>query len=140
MKSKLGLTLSLVFVFLLGAVSGAVGLYLYARQVKPAVFQVTQQKPGKILDQMATMLELDGQQKESLKAIFAQSRQRYQALNEQFKPQYKGLNEQYRPIWESIRDETNERIKQILRPDQKTKFEAFLKNVAAPPPSAWRRK
>ncbi len=135
MKSKLGMALSWILVFLLGAVSGGIGLYLYARQVKPAVFQATPPKSGDILDRMANKLQLDAQQKESLKAIFASSRQKYQALNEQYKPQYRVLNEQYTPQWESIRNETNEQIKQILRPDQKVKFEAFLKKVAANPPA-----
>ena len=139
MKSKLGMALSWVLVFLLGAVAGTVGHFLYARQAKPAVTQKAPTQPGEILDRMANMLQLDNTQKDSLKTIFAQSRQKYQALNEQFKPQYRALNEQYRPQWESIRNGANEQIKQILRPDQKDKFEAFLKKVAAPPP-AWRKK
>jgi len=126
MKSKLGITLSWVLVFLLGAVSGAVGHYLYRDHVKPAVAPMTPPKPGAILDRMANMLRLDTQQKESLKTIFAQSRERYRALGQQ-----------YRPQWETIRNETNEQIKQILRPDQRAKFEEFLKRVYDSPPG-WR--
>ena len=133
------MALSWILVFLLGVVAGTVGHFLYARQAKSAVTQKTPTQPGEILDRMANMLQLDNTQKESLKTIFAQSRQRYQALNEQFKPQYRTLNEQYRPQWELIRNEANEQIKRILRPDQKEKFEAFLKKLASPPP-AWRKK
>jgi len=123
MKSKLGMALSWVLVFLLGAVAGSVGHSLYTRQEKPVVAQKASQKPGEILDRVATNLRLDAQQKESLKTIFAQSRQKYQTLGEQYKPQ-----------WEAIRDTTNDQIKLILRPDQREKFEAFLKKVAAAPP------
>lgn len=120
MKSKLVMALSWVLVFLLGAVAGAVSHYLYARQAKPAVVQKNRLKQGEVLDQMATMLQLDAKQKESLKVIFDQSRQRYKALGEQYKPQ-----------WEAIREEGNEQIKQILRPDQRKKFVDFLEKVAA---------
>jgi uncharacterized membrane protein len=128
MKSKLGIALSWILVFLLGAIAGTVGHCLYTRQAKPAAAQMTPPKPGEILDKLADMLQLDAQQKESLKAIFANSRQKYQALHEEYKPR-----------WEAIRDDGNEQIKQILRPDQKAKFEAFLEKVAAKPPN-WRQR
>jgi Spy/CpxP family protein refolding chaperone len=122
MKSKLGIALSWVFVFLLGAVAGAVGYNLYQKQLKPVTAATATPKPGTILDWMANELQLDAQQKQSLKSIFDQSRLRYRELGQR-----------YRPRWEAIRKETDEQIKHILRPEQRAKFEEFLKKAYAPP-------
>jgi hypothetical protein len=123
MKSKLVIVSSWVIVFLLGAVAGAVGHYLYREPLKPAAVPMPPAKPGAILDRMANMLQLDAQQKETLKSIFAESRQKYRALGQQ-----------YRPQWEAIRDETDEQIKQILRTEQRARYEEFLKKAYSPPP------
>jgi hypothetical protein len=134
MKSKLGITLSWIVVFLLGAVAGVVSHFLYQQRVKPTfVRPITPLKPGSIVDGMAHYLELDAQQKESLKSIFEESRQHYSALGQKYRPVRKEMDEQYR----AVRNETNEKIKQILRPDQRAKFEDFLKKVNSPPPG-WR--
>lgn len=123
MKSKLGIALSWILVFLLGAVAGAVSHSIYRERIKPTVATVTPPKRESIVDRMASEFKLDDPQKESLKSIFAQSIQRYRTLGQQ-----------YRPQWETIRKETDEQIKQILKPDQRSKFEEFLKKGYAPPP------
>ncbi len=124
MKSRLGIALSWVLVFVLGAVAGAVGQYLYRNQVKPAVARAAQPKPGAFLEGVTKMLQLDDQQKESLKAILARGRERY-----------KQLGQQYWPQWNTIRHETDDQIRSILRPDQQAKWDAFLKKVWSKPPA-----
>jgi len=130
MKSKLGIALVWVFVFLLGGVAGAISHFLYRANMKVATTSMVPPppKPGEVLDRMAREFNLDAQQKENLKAIFTQSREQYRALGQQFMPQ-----------WKAIRNETEEEIKQILRPDQRAKYEEFLKNFyskqPSPPPS-----
>jgi hypothetical protein len=144
MKSKFGIALLWILVFLLGGVSGAVCHYLYREHLR-AFKPGASFKPPDIVDGMARVLKMDAPQKESLKAIFSESRQRYQALNQEFRPQYEALNQQYRPQYEAlnkqfrprfdaIRKETEEKIKGILRTDQRAKYEAFLKKVYAAPP------
>jgi len=134
MKSKLNVALLWILVFLLGGVSGAVSHYLYHERVKTPAPGVPP-KFKDIVDGMARELKLDAQQKESLKTIFGQSRDQYHALNQQFRPQYEALNEQYKPRFETIRDETDNKIRKILRSDQRERFEEFLKKVhSAPPP------
>ena len=118
MKSKLGIALLWVLVFLLGGVAGAVGQRLYWMRTRPAATRMVPPKPNEIIDGMARELKLDAGQKDSLKAIFSQSLGRYRALGQQ-----------YRPQWEAIRNETDEQIKQMLRPDQRAQYEAFLKKV-----------
>ncbi len=133
MKSKLSVALIWILVFVLGGVSGAVGHYLYSVHVKAAT-PTGQQRFKEIVDGMARELNLDAQQKESLKAIFAQTRQQVRSLNQEYKPQYEALNKQYKPRFEAIRDESDEKIRKILRDDQRPRFEAFLKKVHSTPP------
>jgi Spy/CpxP family protein refolding chaperone len=115
MKSKVGFALSWVIVFILGAVAGAVGHHVYQQHLTPPAVRPQQPpKPGSIVDGMARELKLDDQQKEQLKSIFDQSRE-----------QYMDIGKQYR----ALRKETDEEIKKILRPDQRAKFEEFLKQV-----------
>jgi hypothetical protein len=115
MKSKLCIALLWVLVFLLGGVAGGVSHYLYKEHFKP--------KPGDFIDKLARDLKLDAQQTTRIKAIFDESIQRYQALNQEFRPRYK-----------AIRNETDEKIKSILRPDQKLLFEEKLKKFRKPGP------
>ncbi len=118
MRSKLSIAFLWILVFLLGGVAGAVSDYLYRAKKPVAVAPAAPPKPQDIIDGMARELRLDNQQKESLKAIFDQSGQRYRALRQQ-----------YRPQWDEIRNDTDEQIKGILHPDQKDRFEDFLKKA-----------
>ncbi len=121
MKSKMGATLMLVSIFLLGCVSGGVSYYLYRNHFTPAPAQHT---PGTarrdIVEEMSQSLHLDAQQQQQLAAIIQQSRQRYSALSQQFRPQY-----------EQIRSETDQAIRAILRPDQRQLFEETLEKMEA---------
>lgn len=125
MRSKLSIAFLWIFVFLLGGVAGAVSDYLYRAKKPVAVAPAAPPKPQDIIDGMARELRMDNQQKESLKAIFEQSGQRYRALRQQ-----------YRPQWDEIRNDTDEQIKGILRPDQKERFEDFLKKAYSKPPGS----
>jgi Spy/CpxP family protein refolding chaperone len=117
MKSKVGIASSWIIVFILGAVAGAVGHHIYKQDLTPpAVRPMPPPKPESIVDGMARELKLDHQQKEQLKSIFDQSRKRYLDLGKQYR---------------AIRRETDDEIKQILNPEQKAKFEEFLKQVYA---------
>jgi hypothetical protein len=118
MKSKLCIALLWILVFLLGGVAGGISHYLYREHVKP--------KPGDFVAKLARDLKLDAQQTTSLKAIFDESFQRHQALKQECESRFK-----------AIRNETGEKIKSILRPDQKLLFEEKLKKFRKPgPPSS----
>jgi len=124
MKSRLGVFLLGLLIFLLGGVAGAVSHFLYQEHLKAAFYKAVQQPPD-IVGGMARELKLDPGQKESLRLIFEESRKRYMNLAQQFWPQY-----------ETIRVETDQQIKNILRDDQKARFEDFLKKVQVPPPKS----
>ncbi len=118
MRSRLGIALIGILVFLLGGIAGAISHYLYVRdQLKLAAVRKVPPKPNSILDRIATEFNLDSQQEESLKQIFKQSRERHRELGLQFKP-----------LSDAIIRDTEEQIKKIMRPDQRAKYEAFLKD------------
>jgi uncharacterized membrane protein len=113
MKSKTSAALLLFLTFVLGGIAGAVSYSLLRSQVA-----AEGRRSRDPVNQMAQALDLDGKQKEMLKQIMEQSRDRYHALSQQMRPQY-----------DAIRDETRHQIRQILREDQKARFEDFLKNL-----------
>jgi len=121
MQSKVNVVLLGILIFVLGGIAGAVSHSLYQEYLKAAFFKKAQQPPD-IIGGLAQELGLDAGQTESLRNIFEESRKRYIDLAKQFWPQY-----------ETIRNETDQQIKNILREDQKKRFEDFLKKVQPPP-------
>jgi hypothetical protein len=138
MKSKVGIILLGVLIFLLGGVAGAVSRYLYVRHFGPA--PIFSKNPNDIIDGIARNLKMDLKQKESLRVIFDQAGQKYQELYKEFGPKYDVLNKQYGPLYEelhkqyrprrrAIREESEAQIKKILNPSQKARYEKFLKEA-----------
>jgi uncharacterized membrane protein len=120
MKSKLGVILLGILVFLLGGIAGAVSRYLYCERVKASVPK-TIPRVEDVVERMAGILKLDAQQKIEIKVIIGESRNRYRELSRQFRPQY-----------EKIVQESDNRIRALLRDNQKPLFEEFLKKYKAP--------
>jgi DNA anti-recombination protein RmuC len=118
MKSRLEMALLWILIFILGGISGWIGHCIYrsnneTSQAKPLS---KDQEFQKIMDTMTRELKLDTEQKKLLKEIFDESRMKYRALSKQFRPQY-----------EAIRNESDDKIRQMLRPEQKTRFEELLR-------------
>ena len=135
MKSKLGIVLLWIVVFLLGGVAGAISHYLYVRdQLKLVAIPKNPAKPKDIQEGLARILNLDDQQKETLKAIFAKSRTQFRALNQEYKPKWQAIRNPFDEQVMKIRKEFDEEVKKTLHPDQRAKFEEFLKKVYAPTP------
>ena len=120
MKSKLGVILLGILVFLLGGIAGAVSRYLYCERVKASVPK-TIPRVEDVVERMAGILKLDAQQKIEIKVIIGESRNRYRELSRQFRPQY-----------EKIVQESDNRIRALLRDNQKPLFEEFIKKYKAP--------
>ncbi len=119
MKTKTSATLILVLTFLLGGIAGALAYHLYRGQSSEAARRVAARPGGRdVVQDMSKDLNLDPAQQEQLKRIMERSRGRYRALSEQVRPQF-----------DVIRNETRQEIRQILRDDQKIRFEQRLKEV-----------
>jgi hypothetical protein len=124
MKSKLGVILLGILVFLLGGIAGAVSRYLYCEHIKTSAPK-TIPRVEDVVERMARVLNLDAQQKTDVKVIIGESRNRYRELSRQFRPQY-----------EKIVQESDNRIRALLRDDQKPLFEEFIKKFKAPSATA----
>ena len=124
MKSKLSVILLGILVFLLGGIAGAVSRYLYCEHMKASVPK-TIPRVEDVVERMAGILKLDAQQKIEIKVIITESRNSYRDLSRQFRPQY-----------EKIVQESDNRIRTLLRDDQKPLFEEFIKKFKAPPATA----
>jgi len=121
MKSKASIVLLGIVIFLLGAIAGAVSHSLYQEYLKAAFFKANSQ-PVDIVAGLAKELELDAQQTESLRSIFDESIERSIALSQEIWPQY-----------QTIYKETEQKIKDILREDQRARYEEFLRKFQVPP-------
>jgi hypothetical protein len=107
-----------VVIFVLGGIAGWIGHCLYRHdkstvQAKPSN---KDQEFQKIIDTMTRELKLDIQQQNLLKEIFNDSRMKYRTLSKQFRHQY-----------EAIRDASDDKIRAMLHPDQKIRFEELLR-------------
>jgi hypothetical protein len=124
MKSRLGVALLGVLIFLLGGVAGATSYYLYCEHRKPSA-QKTIPKVDDVVEWMARELKLDAHQKAEVKVIIIDIRGRYRALWQEFRPRY-----------ELLRKESDDRINSLLREEQKPLFEEFLKKLRSSAPSS----
>jgi hypothetical protein len=127
MKSKINVILLGILIFVLGGVAGAVSYSLYWRYFyKPP-------KPPNFVETMAKEVQLDANQIEKIKVIANETRGSVVSTNRNFMPQYEAINKVYWTQMDSIRRESDQKIKSVLREDQKALFEKFLKTKYPPP-------
>lgn len=110
----------LVFlVFVLGIALGSVGTYVVTTRVQAA-------RPQAAHNQANTMaiftshLNLTPEQQKQIVTILNDTRARYAEIHTQADPEY-----------EKVRHEGRERIRQVLTPEQKPKFEDLLQRMDA---------
>ena len=127
MNSRMSIVFLWCLVFILGGAAGWFGNCIY-RGAKAAQTAETREdskskdnddKDGelqKIIADLVRELRLDAEQQESLKNIFYETRLKYQELNKEFHPRYK-----------MIRNESDDKIRGILRDGQRERFEEILK-------------
>jgi len=125
MRSKLGVVLLWILVFVLGGIAGAVSHCLYVDHIKSAPPKGMRKTPEQILDEMALFLKLDAPQKDKLKSIFVESSGPFRELN----VHYKELNAQSK----ALKNALNEKITNMLRDDQKSRFQEWIKKYSPPP-------
>jgi len=109
-----------VSTFLLGALVGAAGLFLYAW------YGGHWHRPmdrGRIVRDLSRELKLNDQQVSELSQIMNDSAKKYDQLHSQVRPQF-----------EALREETDNHIRQILTPDQVQKFDSLIRRWRANPP------
>jgi Spy/CpxP family protein refolding chaperone len=110
----------LVFVlFVLGIALGSVGTYVVTMRVQAARPQATlAHNPARTMAMYTRDLNLTPDQQNQHQAILNDTRSRYAELHEKLDPEY-----------EQVRHQGRERIRQILTPEQRPKFEDLLRQI-----------
>src|SRR5579864_2290998 len=110
----------LVFVlFVLGIALGSVGTYVVTTRVRAARPQATlARNPVHTMAMYTRDLNLSPDQQNQIQAILNDTRSRYAELHEKLDPEY-----------EQVRQQGRERIRQILTPEQRPKFEDLLRQI-----------
>ena len=109
----------LVFVlFILGLALGSVGTYLVTLRVQAARPQTNLARNPGHMAMFTRDLNLNPDQQTQIQAILSDTRARYAELHEKLDPEY-----------EQVRHEGRERIRQVLTPDQRPKFEELLRQI-----------
>jgi Spy/CpxP family protein refolding chaperone len=112
--------LLLVFVlFVLGIALGCVGTYVVTTRVLAARPQATlAHSPGHAMEMFTRDLNLNPEQQNQIQAILNDTRGRYAELHEKLDPEY-----------EQVRHEGRQRIREVLTPEQRPKFEELLRQI-----------
>jgi len=112
----------IVFVlFILGIALGSVGTYLVTMRVQAARPLATGQHPpgaGHAMALFTRDLNLTGEQQTQIQAILSDMRAHYSQLHEKLDPEY-----------EQVRQQGRDRIRQLLTPEQRPKFEELLRQM-----------
>ena len=109
--------LYLVAIFVLGVVVGLLGERLIERRWGRE-HESWKERRAKVVDRFSRELNLTPEQRDQLARILDETGQRYQTLHEQVRIQY---NE--------IRQSGRQRIREILTPEQRTRFEEIVKKL-----------
>jgi Spy/CpxP family protein refolding chaperone len=114
-------TFWLALVFVLGTALGAVLGYAFAHRsyASTAPPQLTsEQRRAQKREQLARDVNLTAEQQGQVNAILDQAQIEYKAIHAVSDPQV-----------DAVRQKTREKIRQILAPDQKPKFEEFIRRM-----------
>ena len=105
-----------IIVFLLGLALGALGMYYWGGHVlanRRGHFD-----RGKLLADMTREVGLTPDQQKQLEVIIEDTRGKFQAINDQTQPQL-----------EQVRQQARDRIRAFLTPEQRPKFEDFVRRL-----------
>jgi len=108
----------IVLVLILGVALGAVGHSLFDRRVLGARTQTRTDQPRGV-NRLTTELSLTPDQQKQLSAILTDMQHGFDGVRRQMDPQF-----------DQIREQGHDQIRQILTPEQRPKFEDFLKRVS----------
>lgn len=110
--------LLVLLVFVLGIGLGSVGTYVVTTRVHAARPQQTAHDPAHTMAMFTRDLNLNPEQQKQIQAILTATRARYAEIHSQADPEY-----------EQARQAGREKIRQVLTPEQKPKFEDLLRRI-----------
>jgi Spy/CpxP family protein refolding chaperone len=109
----------LVFVvFVLGIALGALGMYVVTTRVLAARPQTGPRSAATAVAEFTRDLNLNPDQRKQIEAILNDTRSRYASLHDKLDPEY-----------EQVRQQGRDRVRQVLTPEQRPKFEDLLRRM-----------
>jgi Spy/CpxP family protein refolding chaperone len=108
----------LALVFALGLALGAVGHMAAERDVFAARQRNNTRSERKFLNRLSNELKLTPEQQQELDTILADTKARYDAIRQSVNPQF-----------QQVREQSNERIREVLTPEQRAAFDEFLQTT-----------
>lgn len=112
-------TFWLALVFLMGTALGAVLGYAFAHRSYAAPAELTQeQRRAQRREQMTREVGLSHEQQTQVISILDQAQSEYKAIHALSDPQI-----------DAVRQKSRDKIRQILTPEQKPKFEVFIRKL-----------
>jgi Spy/CpxP family protein refolding chaperone len=105
-------------VFLLGVLLGGVGNHLWGERVWGKQITTGQPTKGQIVSDLTKELQLTPDQQKQLTIIVDDTRSQWRTLYSTIEPEH-----------EKIRKQSRDRVRAILTPEQKPKFEEFMKHL-----------
>src|SRR4051794_40998465 len=132
-KSRLSALLSVLLVFLSGAVLGAFSYRLYSISTVqsgrdtggPPKKMSAEEFRKKYVADLSSAVKLDDQQITALNAVLDRTHVEFDKLNDQVKIERDAMNEKWRPEREAIHNRQVESINAMLRPEQRPLYDAF---------------
>ena len=121
----------LVAVFLLGGVLGSAGSYYWLKK-NPTVDSKTNEndrRPPRERSNFRKLLNLTPEQEKRIFEIMSERRKQLDALQREQAPKIEALRREQAPKIEAFWAETNRQISEILKPEQRKKFEEFLSQM-----------
>jgi hypothetical protein len=140
-RNKLAVLLPLILVFVSGGMLGAFAYRLYSVPTvqttvgtggPPPPRPSPEEVRRKVVADMTSKIKLDAEQVKQLNAIMDETHTDFEALREKYKPEWDALNqkrealtEKQRPEQDAIRTHQTERIRAMLRGDQRPLYDAW---------------
>ena len=105
-----------ILVFVLGIAIGALGTRYWGERVFGA--RSDHRDHAKIVEDLTREVGLTPDQRKQLETIIEETRAKFQALNDQ-----------QRPLFDQTREEARNRVRAILTPEQRPKYEEFVRRL-----------
>ena len=110
--------LLVLLVFVMGIALGGVGTYVLTTRVLAARPLPSVHNPAKTMAIFTKDLNLNFDQQKQILAILSDTRAHYAELHDKFDPEY-----------ENVRKQGRDRIRAVLTPEQRPKFEDLLRQI-----------
>lgn len=130
-SSKNKARLIVMIVFIIGFAAGALSLNLYQR-LTSTNDEANRNNSGPeltgneyIVNKMSQRLGLSPEQQEQIKAILEERNSRFRAIRTEMEP----LMKEFEPRFSAIRQESRDKIRAVLKEDQRPKYEELLQEA-----------